>query len=562
MRLTRSWPALPFWLLLAVLFTWPVAREFSRALPWLVGDVDPLLQIFILGWDWKALLHDPGGVFNAPIFHPHPRTLTYMDHLIGLAALSLPLRLLGVPPPAVYNALVLLSFIGAAWGLYRLARGLGAGRTAAFLAGTLYAVAPYRLCNLSNLNQLQTGLVPLGLWFAFRFVATRRARPLLGLFGVVALQSWFGWYYTFHLMLAGGALIVGALATRRVALADLLGPTRLAGAGLAAAAILPGVWPYWQQQAAMPAFRRTLGMTALWSADLFDYARVNPGALPARLGLWPAGEQGYWPGFVLVLLALAGWAALGVRRRWERAALAAIGLGAFVLSLGPYLRAGGREFFIPLPYAGLYFIFPGFSSMRAPNRFAELVLLAVAVLAAFGAERWCRGRRFAAPALLAAGLALAWTGAVSLVPHPGAGVLPPTYAWLAARPGQDPILELPTPSRVTEESVRHATRQLYQLEHGKPRLDGVSGFVPPDIEVFRMTTQGFPRPGVVRAIARRGARWVVVHLADYPPERRAALESELAEAVARPEAGLIEVARFGDDRIYELRGVPPPRGAS
>lgn len=526
----------------------------------MAGDIDPLLQAFLLGWDWQALRENPGGIFNAPIFHPHPRTLTYMDHLIGPALLTLPLGAAGAPLPLGYNLLVLLSFVASAWGLYRLARGLGAGRHGAFVAGTLYAMAPYRFCNLSNLNQLQTQFVPLGLWFAFRFVATRRPRPLLGLLAVVALQSWFGWYYTFHIMLAAGGILGAALVTRRVAVRDLLGAPQLIGGVLSAALLLPGVWPYWQQQASMPAFRRTLGMTALWSADLLDYVRVNPLSVPARLSIWPSGEQGFWPGFLLVALAVAGWGWAGRARRFERAALTGLGIGAFVLSLGPYLHVAGRAIHVPLPYAGLFFVLPGFSSMRAPSRFSEMVLLVVAVLAAFGLERLARGRRAVAFGVLTVGLALAWTAPVPTVPCPAPGTLPPVYAWLAAQPGSDPILELPAPVHVTDETALHATRQIYLLAHGKPRLDGVSGFTPPNVEVFRLTVQGFPRPGVVRAIARRGARWVVVHLADLPAARRAALEAEIDAALERSEAGLLEVARFGDDRIYTLRGVNPKSG--
>jgi len=51
-------------------------------------NMDALLQSYILGWDWKALIREPLNIFNAPIFHPEPLTLTYMDHLIGEALFS------------------------------------------------------------------------------------------------------------------------------------------------------------------------------------------------------------------------------------------------------------------------------------------------------------------------------------------------------------------------------------------------------------------------------------------------------------------------------------------
>src|SRR5258705_13660421 len=97
--------------------------------------------------------------------------------------------------------------------------------------------------------------------------------------------------------------------------------------------------------------------------------------LETRLLALPSGPQAYWPGVIAVMLGIVG----AVVARRTRAPVAKLPLllaaAGFVLSFGPVPHVGGRVLWIPLPYALLYFVVPGFSSMRAPARFAALVAL-------------------------------------------------------------------------------------------------------------------------------------------------------------------------------------------
>lgn len=66
-----SWSVVPAYLVLSIALTWPVARDFGHAMPAVFGALDPLLQGFLLGWDWQALATAPSRLFHLPIFHPH-----------------------------------------------------------------------------------------------------------------------------------------------------------------------------------------------------------------------------------------------------------------------------------------------------------------------------------------------------------------------------------------------------------------------------------------------------------------------------------------------------------
>jgi hypothetical protein len=581
-----SWSVVPAYLLLSIALLWPVARDFGHAIPAVFGALDPLLQSFLLGWDWHALATAPSRLFDLPIFHPHPRALTYMDHMLGEALAAWPIRLITGQTAPAYNALVLGSFVLSGWFTYRLCRGMGLSRGASFLAGLAFAFGPYRYANLGNLNQLQTQFLPMGLHLALRCHRKQRLADMAALLATFVVQAAFGWYYFFHLVLMttlvfGWEALRGRCGWRSGALPRIV----LMGV-VAGVLILPMIWPYLEQQRAMPAFRRTIGMTALWSADVVDYVRVTVESAWARG--WPSGAQAYWPGFLAVPLALvglwgvlrsasasaerspatdrlarsswyslrlAGW--LGERaRRWGDAGnLLVIGLAAWIFSLGPVLQVAGIRTSVPLPFAVAFFVVPGFNSMRAPGRFAVLVLLAASVLAAVGWDRLMRTspargvrwRRLAFLGALVVGVAGAWPAGIPMTVAPHRDDMPPVYAWLAGQPDREPLAELPMPKWVMDENPTHARRQAWLLEHGHPRVDGVSGFVPPADEQLRIVMQGFPRTGPINALDRRGVRWVIVHYGDYPSDRAAWIEAEAAAG-----GRLAEAARFGTDVIYRL----------
>jgi len=582
MKSRRSWWVIPLYGVAALVLTWPLLAAFGSRLPAVYGATDPILQLFFIGWGWQALTSHPLGVMNAPIFYPEPHTLTYSDHLLGEAVMAGPVTsIFGVG--AGYNTLVILSFILSGWGLYRLARLLGVSRPASCLAGFLFAFCPYRFSNLGELNQLQTQFLPLGLFFAFRFLRTGRFRYGAGVTLALVAQAYFGWYSTFHLLIALLLLLAWTIFRDRGPGRIPWGKTAILALG-GAALMLPGTLPYLIQHRAMPEFHRSLGQSALWSADLLNYLQLPPENLLARLRPALADDHGYFPGLVAVVLAGialrrrprgagTGAATLspgpGGRWNWRRwvdalrrggatAYFVLLGAGALILSLGPILHVAGRRIWIPLPYAVCYYVIPGFSSMRVPGRFAVLVALAAAVLAGLGFDRLRRRHPRRRGSLLLAGLGtaaiLAWSPTLPFVAVPPHDPMPPVYTWLRDRPGKEPILELPAPPSEPEESLRDVQRQFYVLYHGKPRLDGTSGFTSRRYQAFRRTIQTFPDPDALRAARDLGAKLVIVHYGDYAPAEGNRLRARVAAT-----ASLRRLATFGEDVVYALE---PPEGAA
>jgi hypothetical protein len=570
----------PFYLVATLLLTWPLTRNFGTHLPSVAFPYDALLHVFLLGWGWHGLTTNPLEVFNAPIFHPEVRTLTYMDHMLGEAVLAGPIsEIFGLG--AAYNSLVVLSFVASGYFLYRLARLYGISPSGSCVAGFLFAFCPYRFTHLGCLNQLQTQFIPLGLFFAVQFLRTQRIWYGIGAALTLSVQSYFGWYSTFHLLIALMALLGWELLREPGRWRQLPWRKIVPLALMSAALVVPSALPYILQRLAMPEFRHPFSETIRLSADLLDYLRVSPDNILAQL-VPSLGRMagGFFPGFVATGLAAVAIASVsrtqvkpipfearsgrtavhqGARaiRRWgEKGYLPVLWITGLVLSLGPILQVAGHRLWIPLPYALCYYVIPGFSSMRTPGRFAVLVALATAVLAGLGFDalrrRYRLGPAFLVGTLLVAG-ALAWCPDLPFVPYPDRYSMPPVYGWLAAQPDSSPVLELPIPARDGQEGPLDVRRQMYVLYHGKPRLDGASGFTSNRYLAFRRDMQAFPAPEPIRRAYDMGARRLIVHYGDYAP----AFRERMRHRVDRAE-DLREVAIFGQDVVYGIEEPETP----
>jgi hypothetical protein len=565
----------PVYLAASLVLTWPLAESFGSHLPAVGYPYDALLQVFLLGWGWHGLTTNPLEVFNAPIFHPEIRTLTYMDHMLGEAVLAGPIiGIFGLG--AGYNFLILFSFVASGYFVYRLARLYGISRSGSCAAGFFFAFCPYRFSHLGCLNQLQTQFIPLGIFFAVRFLRAGGTRDGVWLALTVAVQSYFGWYSTFHLLVAVAVLFAWEAVREPGRWRQL--PWRQTALLASTSAVLaaPSALPYVLQKLAMPEFDRPLSETIRCSADLLDYVRVNSDNILAQL-VPPLGHwAGFFPGVMATGLAAVGIGAgyrtqrkasrsqvLNTRATFLKRARTAFGrsgemgyflllaLSGLVLSLGPLLHVAGHRLWIPLPYALFYYVVPGFSSMRTPGRFAVLVALAAAVVAGKGIDALRQrlpraGVAVPACTLLAAG-ALAWCPSLPFVQCPDRASMPAVYGWLAAQPDSSPFLELPVPAQAWNEGTKDVLRQACILYHHKPRLDGASGFTSNRYVAFRQEMQEFPSAEAIRRAYEMGARRLIVHYGDYAP----ALQEGMRHDVERSRV-LRRLAAFGQDVVYGI----------
>ena len=204
----------------ALLLTHPLSGSLGSALPGNLGD--PLLNTWTLGWGAQWL---GGGrpVWDAPIFHPHPDTFAYSEHLLGISLFVAPVYWLTGNAVLMYNVALLASFVLAGAGMYLLVKSLTGRRDVAIVMALAFACSPIRIAQIARLQMLMTGWLPLALWGIHRYAATRRG-GYLATFGISSVLLVLSNMY----MLLIGALPIGA-----AILFELVRVDEVAGDGMA-----------------------------------------------------------------------------------------------------------------------------------------------------------------------------------------------------------------------------------------------------------------------------------------------------------------------------------------
>ena len=527
------WPHLPplaELVALALLLTAPLPANLTTALPGLHGD--SYFHLWNYWWLHAALTQGLNPLFSPQVLHPTGCELTL--HSLALTN-TVPAALLAgwLPLIAVYNLVIIAGFIVAGWGMYALAWELTASRAGAFVAGCLFAFAPYHYQHLSRPDVCGYVWLPLTALFLLRIWRAPRLIDGLGFAAFFTLACYSAWYYFFsQLALAvviGTALLFGA--RRRVlnrrALAALGGGLLLAGLLLA-----PAVLPMLAIKRRAAFGDTALAVHAAISAD--PLAFITPPPFQPLWGWLTAGwhdrlgstEPVAYLGWLALALAGYGAGQMPRRTRWLWLLLLATGL---VLALGPVLHWNGRWHWadaslksVPLPYYLLYKLVPPLRGSRAPIRFIVLAYLALAVLAAFAARQLAARR----PRLL-----VLLTGLLLLdylaVPYPVVQpAVPALYREIAASDARA-VLEVP----VTDYP---SVLQYYQTVHGKALVIGAVTHIPPwrfaflgetpvVRELYNLSLLTPAREqelaGKGRApLAAAGIGWVVVHpeLIDNP----------------------------------------------
>ena len=236
----REIGASAFFLLLAIIFTWPLAIRLSTG----TSDLgDPLLNTWIIDWDMYAATHSVSNIFQAPIFYPGKYPLAYSENLFGIAIVALPFYLAGCSPLVIYNIMFIAGFAFCGYGAWVLVRVATGSPYAAIIAGILYAFVPFRFDHMPHLQIIWGGWLPLILASILYYWRRSTWWSAAG-FGAALLMNGLTniHYFLFGTLSAAITIFVLAFLDRRK---DWRFWLRLAIAGgLAVALMIPVLWPY------------------------------------------------------------------------------------------------------------------------------------------------------------------------------------------------------------------------------------------------------------------------------------------------------------------------------
>lgn len=537
--------------------TWPVFRHPASSVldtmslygdAWTLVQRDINLTMWILAWDTHALTTDPTTLFHANTFHPAPWVLATSEHMLGNVPWFGPVFLLSGNPVLAHQVTLFASFVVAgltmaAWVLYWTR-----DRAAAFLAGLVYMLAPYRLWQLGNLHVIAIQYLPL-VTLGIDGIVDRR-RPTFA-----ALLLWIGlaastlcsYYVGYAAFVLAGVYAVMRLPSARPALGSAVVRLAIAG-GLAAVVVGLVTIPYimLQQSGALPDHTRdSFNSLAFWAVLKFGIGGLLQWfVLPLREGI---------PQYLTATAMLLALAAIGLHRRAPRGALVATAVTGVVLFLGPSVPnpwAPGES--ISLPYEVLAAVVPGFSAMRAPQRFGCLTTLAIVGLAGIGLAtvrarlaQAGRGRIAAAlPLLLAATLVVeVRPRKLGALPVSTVGTTPEAAAWLRAHGEGGALLNLP----FNRHDLHRESGYLYEsIFHWLPIVNGYAAYPPTAYVEVGDIAFGMPSAEALQGIlARVDVRWVLLHLKAIPPPWRASWTTPL-------DASLTRVGEWSDAILYEV----------
>lgn len=549
-----------FFVLLTLVMLWPLPTALGSSVAHDNGD--SLLNVWILAWDVHALTTNPGELLNPNIYYPYKTVLAYSEYLFFPALLAMPVIALTGNPLLAHNLLLLFAFAASAFTMFLLAYYLLRNIPAAIIAGIIYSFYPYRLETVTQLQFVSAYWLPLGLLGLLHYLRDQgrvRLRWMALFFACIVLQALTSLYLTFFLAIAGLLPVIGIWFAKPWKRREVMLPL-IIGGGITLLLLLPLGLPYLRVNREL-GMSRTIQQVIFFSTDVKDYFSAPPTSLlyGSLTSVMRAGSRfsqaNLFPGIVAPLLAILGWLAVMRQkpgRVWVYAGLLVV-LGT-ILTLGPFLIAFGNPLPVPLPYLLLYFLVPGFQSLRLPTRFVSLSTLGLGLLAGVGVV-WLAAR-LRVPAFatyLVAGLliVLEFLSPQVLVPVPTGDAIPPVYRHLATLPADQPIVELPVEDWVTEARLKHTTSYMYfSTVHWHPLLNGYSGFAPPTYSADAALLQRFPSDAGIALLQQRGVQYVVLHKQYYSPDEWNEIQNALPHQHALE---LIRVFRSNEGEDWLLR---------
>lgn len=563
MRTRLPWYALHLivllsYLALALVLTYPLVREFTRAIP---GDgFDGWQNVWNLWWVKRALLVEGSNPYFTRLLDYPVGVYLYFHTLNIFNGLTFLPVTLNAGVLIAYNAAALFSFVIGGYGSYLLAlwalqgeRGVFLRHLAAFVSGFVFVFSPYHMAHLLGHMQLislewlpfyalmvlvllRRVLQRQGQWLKTALCYAARAAFMLVL---VALCDW---YYAFYMMLLSVLFWVWSVAQQRGFSAAARMTAAIAMTALLFLITTALLWiPMVQETLTSDYMVPPADSAERLSADLTAF--FTPSTLHPWWGAWAAAwadrftaslsERTVFVGYSVLALALTA-----VFRHRRGAVLWGVAALIFaIMALGPWLHIGGETRFgaigpIPLPYNLLTRLLPLLRISRSVSRFSVVVMLSLGVLAAMGSA-WllhkvtARGgsRQLQGLPML---IALALIGVIGLeylaVPYPVS--FPETHSFhyqLAREPGEFAVMDVPM-----DEWDRPANL-LFQTVHGKPLISGYTSrpnplapaWRTPVLQVFRYRGPDINSGDTVAlaetVLADLNVRYVIVHKHDLPP---------------------------------------------
>lgn len=517
---------------------------------------DGRLIVWTIAWIGHAISNGLP-LFDANMYFPSGSALAYTEHMMTLGVMGWPIYLLTGNPVTVFSTLWLAAFWANGMGAHALAFRLTGRHCAAFAAGLIFGWSYFRVLHLGHLQLQWTVWMPIGLLLLERWHRTASLRWLLAATAASLAQMLTSWYLAVLTVILNAAWLAWLMWRDRQPLRPRVFQVAVCAA-LGALVLVPVIQPYLRSLTPGPVAESVNSSTDLW-AYVMPPENTAAGLLLARYAGVPGesiwGERAVFIGWIAVLLAGCAFAirptdasAARTGGTPHRTFFALLGLLGLALALGP----SGHG----LAPFDLLTRLPGLGLFRAPARFALLVLLAVAMLAAVGAARLfrlCEARWGVAAARIAAAVVCVvmlaeWYPVGANVPRAEVKRPPEIYQLLESLP-PGAIVSLPD-YRLRPQWFSRADYLLYASFHWRPIVNGYGRSEPREYLSIVEQLSTFPAPQSVELARALGVRYFVIHSAEMEEGQN------VVEAIDPATFRLL--AHRGPDYLFEVNEAQDP----
>ena len=181
-----------FFIILAIVYTWPLAEHFNSSIIGQADFTDGPFFLWNLWWVKKALFSFSNPYFTNFTYFPAKVNLSLHTLTVGRAVISIPFQFF-FSLITVNNIIQILSITFSGFGTYLLVRYLTRNKIAGMISGIIFAFSPFVWSHLlaGHINLGDLWVIPFATLFWFKMLRRRRWTDTIwaGLFFSIACHN-------------------------------------------------------------------------------------------------------------------------------------------------------------------------------------------------------------------------------------------------------------------------------------------------------------------------------------------------------------------------------------
>lgn len=487
-------------------FLFPVLQTLSTHLASRADGVFISWTIYAVA----SFVSEGKNIFNLPIFYPYLNTLTYSDPFLPTALSSIPFLYITKNPILISNLHLFFGTVIMYISAYLLAKELKFSTLASHLTALFFTFSSMHLHYIVHLQSYLLAGLPLTLCFFIKWLKTDAWYWLLLVFFGFLYQMLNSPMSGFFLIFAFIPLLVSIFISKKMNVWKLRIVKNkfliLYYSTISLIFLLPIYVPYFINSKTFM-YVRTIQDTAHFSQN-FEY--------------FFSFEK------ILFYIALTILFITQKKKTKEQLAtnsilsfstIIAITLTGALLSLGPVLKIHGSTYKlfetlpIPLPYAVLYYIVPGFKAFRDSSRWIVLFNFGLSILFGYFFTHTKLNKKSQILFFVTILVILYLFSKKSMDLYPIPLEHPQIYEQVAERQ-EKTLVELPIFTwSMAPYAYLENDRLLYQLVHKKKLYNGVSGFAPPtrEYDIDTLIWSEFPSNKTIHLFKEANIELVIIH---------------------------------------------------